>query len=243
MRFPIKASDSYFSSSKEKAQLVATLLQRGTYRVFGYSPVRLLRPGLFCQAVEELGLPQPRLVQGDGIPVKMFELYKRAIYMIDTAMWTKLIPIIRRPELLFEDGFENTVVNAGLDDVLEVYFKGSGFTAANYVGLTDGTPTVAAADTFASHAGWTEVTAYSEAVRQTFTAGTVSSQSVDNSASKAEFSINGSATVGGACVGDNNTKGGSTGTLYSAGAFTGGDKSLGSGDTLSVQATFTSAAA
>ena len=119
----------------------------------------------------------------------------------------------------------NTVVNVGLDDVLDKYFKGSTYTAAHYVGLTDSTPTVAAGDTMASHAGWTEIQTYSEAVRQTLTLGTVSSQSVDNSASKAVFSINGTATVGGAFVTTNNTKGGTTGTLYGAAAFTAGDRS------------------
>lgn len=39
----------------------------------------------------------------------------------------------------------------------------------------------------------------------------------------------------------NSTKGGTAGTLYSVGAFSGGDKSLGSGDSLSVQGTFTQA--
>ena len=57
----------------------------------------------------------------------------------------------------------NIIVNVGLDDILDKYYKGSTYTASFFVGLTDGTPTVAAADTMASHAGWTEVTAYDEA--------------------------------------------------------------------------------
>lgn len=137
----------------------------------------------------------------------------------------------------------NLVVNEGLNDLLDKYFKGSTYTAAHYVGLTDGTPTPAAGDTMASHAGWTEVTAYTEGTRQAFTPGTVASQSVDNSASKATFSINGTTTVGGLFLTTNNTKGGSTGTLYGAAAFSGGDKSLGNGDTLQVTATATAAAA
>lgn len=137
---------------------------------------------------------------------------------------------------------ENLVVNAGLDDSLDKHLKGSAYTAAWYVGLTDGTPTVAAADTMSSHAGWAEVTAYSESVRQTLTLGTVSSQSVDNSASKAVFSINGTATVGGCFITTNNTKGGTSGTLYGAGAFSGGDKSVTSGDVLNVTVTCTAAA-
>lgn len=145
--------------------------------------------------------------------------------------------------LKWVDFIDNLVVNAGLDDSLDKHLKGSAYTATWYIGLTDGTPTVAAADTMASHAGWVEVTAYTEANRQTATFGTVSGQSVDNTASPGVFSINtNNTTIGGAFLVNNNTKGGSTGTLYGAGAFTGGDKLLDSGDTLNVELTATAAA-
>jgi len=140
--------------------------------------------------------------------------------------------------------FDNLVVNVGLDDSLDKHLKGSSYTAAFYVLLTDGTPTVAAADTMASHAGWTEVTAYDEANRPTLTLGSVSGQSVDNSANKAVFTIDtNNTTMGGCGVTTNNTKGGSTGTLYGAGAFTAGDKTLDDNDVLNVQVTCTAAAA
>ena len=140
-------------------------------------------------------------------------------------------------KLKWEDHFDNLVVDEGLDDYLDKYYKGSTYTASHFVGLTDGTPTVAAGDTMGSHAGWVEKTDYSEGVRQTYTLGTVSGESVDNSASKAVFSINGSVTVGGAFVTTNNTKGGSTGTLVGANAFTGGDRTLANNDTLNVTVT------
>lgn len=135
--------------------------------------------------------------------------------------------------------FDNLVTTAGLNDSLDKHFKGSAYTAAWYVGLTTGTPSFAAADTSASHAGWTESTAYSEGARQTLTLGTVAAGSVDNSASKAVFSINATATVGGAFVISNSTKGGSTGVLYGGGAFSGGNRSLLSGDSLSITITLT----
>lgn len=144
--------------------------------------------------------------------------------------------------LKWEHFADNIVTNVGLDDLLDKYLKGSAYTAAFYVGLTDGTPTVAAGDTMASHAGWAEVVAYSEATREVLTLGTVSSQSVDNSASKASFSINANGTtIGGAFLTTDNTKSGTTGTLYSVVAFTAGDKSLDSGDTLNVTVTCTAA--
>lgn len=143
----------------------------------------------------------------------------------------------------------NVVTNEGLNDLLDKYLKASGYTAAFYVGLTDGTPTVAGADTMSSHAGWAEVTTFlnSPDVRPTLTLGTVSSQSVDNSASKATFALAGaspdSITVGGAFITTNSTKGGTTGTLYSVAAFSGGNKGLNNGDTLNVTCTLTAASA
>jgi hypothetical protein len=129
----------------------------------------------------------------------------------------------------------NLVVNTGLDDILDKYWRGSNYSASHFVGLTDGTPTVDAADTMASHAGWAEVTAYSNATRPALTLGAVSGQSVDNSAAKASFNINAdSTTIGGAFVCTNNTKGGTSGVLIGAVAFTGGDKSADNGDTLNV---------
>ncbi len=149
----------------------------------------------------------------------------------------------RDGKLKWLDEFDNLVVTAGLNDSLDKHLKGSAYTAAWYVGITAGSPTFAAGDTMASHAGWTEVTAYTEANRPTLTLGAVSGGSVDNSASKAEFSISSDGTtVGGAFVVSNSTKGGSTGTLYGGGAFTGGNRTLGNGDTLNVQVTCTATA-
>lgn len=140
--------------------------------------------------------------------------------------------------LKWSDIIDNIVVDSGLNDMLDRWLNGSSYTAAFYVGLCL-TSTPIAADTMASHAGWTESSAYSESVRQALTLGAVASKTVNNSASKAVFSINGTATITGAFVTTNSTKGGTTGTLISGGAFSGGSKSVGSGDTLNVQITYT----
>jgi hypothetical protein len=93
-----------------------------------------------------------------------------------------------------------------------------------------------------SHIGWTEVTDYSEANRPTatFAAATNANPSVvTNTASKAVFTINGTTVVGGAFLTSNNTKGGTTGTLFSAADFGApGDRSVVSGDILNVTYTF-----
>ncbi|MDX1555810.1 MAG: hypothetical protein R3212_07280, partial [Xanthomonadales bacterium] len=138
--------------------------------------------------------------------------------------------------------WENLVVNVGLDHLLDATLSGATQITTWYVGLVDGaTPTFAGADTMASHAGWTENQNYSEATRPVWTDGGVSGQSVDNSASKASFSINANGqTIGGAFLTSNNTKGGTTGTLYAEGDFS-PDKTADNGDTLQVTGTFTAA--
>lgn len=151
------------------------------------------------------------------------------------------IECVREGELIWTEEFDNLVVTVGLNDSLDKHFKGSNYTAAWYVGLTDGTPTFAAGDTAATHAGWVEVTAYSEASRQTLTLGTVSAGSVDNSASKAVFTINGTTTVGGAFLTTLNTKGGTTGVLYGGGAFS-ADRALVANDVLNVTITLSASA-
>lgn len=133
----------------------------------------------------------------------------------------------------------NIVVNVGLNDLLDKYFKGSAYSAAHYVGLKSaGSP--AAGDTMSSHAGWAENTGYSNATRPAFTPGTVASQSVDNSAARATFNINTTTTFNGAFLTTNNTKGGTTGILYGVADFSVA-RSLANGDTLLVTVTATAA--
>lgn len=138
----------------------------------------------------------------------------------------------------------NLVVNVGLKDMNDKYFTGSTYTAAWYIGLygAGASNTPAAGDTAASHAGWTEVVPYSNATRPqaTFAAATTADPSViTNSASPASFSINATATVGGAFLISNNTKSGTTGVLFSASDFgSPGDRAVVSGDTLLVTYTF-----
>lgn len=138
----------------------------------------------------------------------------------------------------------NLVVNVGLQDMNTQYFKGATYTAAWYIGLYGAAATnnPAAGDTAASHAGWTEVTPYSNATRPAATFGTATTADpsvISNSASPAAFNINATSTVGGAFLISNNTKAGTTGILFSASDFAApGDRSVASGDTLNVTYTF-----
>jgi hypothetical protein len=137
--------------------------------------------------------------------------------------------------LKWKDTIENLVTTAGKNDALDKYLEGSAYTAAWYLGLVDSTGYTgeAVGDTMASHSGWTENTNYSEGARPTPAWGAASAGSKATTATS--FSINAaSQTIKGCFLASNATKGGTTGILYSVGLFSGGDKSVGSGDTLNV---------
>lgn len=127
---------------------------------------------------------------------------------------------------------ENLVTTVGKTDLVEKYFKGSGYTAAWYLGLK-GAGAPANGDTLASHAGWAEVTPYT-GNRPAITFGTTAAGS--NTATAVSFAITlaGPTTVAGAFVASANT--GTSGLLYSAGDFA-VSRSVIAGDTLNVTLT------
>jgi hypothetical protein len=144
--------------------------------------------------------------------------------------------------LKWEDSMHNLVVNEGLQSMNTQYFKGSSYTAAFYLGLITGPgsgTSYAAADTLASHAGWTEYTDYSGA-RKAVTFGTASTAdpSVIATSAAVSFTISGSGgTVAGAflCT----VSSGTSGVLFSEADFQSpGDRVVVSGDTLNVTYTF-----
>lgn len=142
-------------------------------------------------------------------------------------------------ELKWADDFSNLVTTAGKNDALDKHLGGSSYTAAWYIGLIGSasyTTGVAAGDTSASHGGWAENTDYTQGSRPTaaFSAASGGSKSLSAALS---FSINADVTIKGCFLISNSTKGGTTGILYSAGLFTGGDKTLQNGDTLNVSYT------
>jgi len=134
---------------------------------------------------------------------------------------------------------DNLVVNVGLQQILDDIFTGAGQVDPWYVGLTDGAPvTVAAGDTMGAHAGWVEFEDYSEGVRQTYT-DVRAAQSVSNTAAPAAFTISGDGkTIGGAFLTSDNVKGAGDGVLLCGVAFTGGDESADTNDTIEVTYTF-----
>ena len=124
----------------------------------------------------------------------------------------------------------NLVTTAGKTDIVDKYLKGSAYTAA-WFGILAGSGTKAVGDTLASHAGWTEITAYTGS-RPAITWGTTSAGS--NTSSTISYSMNGAYTVAG--IGISSVASGTSGTLYNVGDFAAA-RTGASGDTLNVTIT------
>lgn len=141
--------------------------------------------------------------------------------------------------LKWTDVIKNVVTTVGKNDALDKYLAGSAYTAAWYLGLISLTSYVSipvAADTAASHATWAEDQNYSQGTRPAaaFSAAAAGSKALS---SAAVFTMNAGTTIKGCFLISVSTKGGTTGILYSAGLFSGGDKVMQSGDTLNVSYT------
>ena len=140
--------------------------------------------------------------------------------------------------LKWADHIDNLVTTVGKNLLLDTILTGSAFTATSRMGLA-GAGTKAAADTQASHAGWSEVglanapTYSGSRPTPSFSAASAGSKATSSAQS---FSITSSGTVAGCFININGsaTIDNTTGTLFSAGDFSGGSKTVANGDTLSV---------
>lgn len=151
------------------------------------------------------------------------------------------IEIVRDGEVIEEFETPNLIVNQGLNYTNAAALLGGTAIGTWYLAAVSGSPTIVAGDTYASHSGWTEVTAYDEVTRPEWEGDAGAVGVVTNSANRAEFTIaSGGATIGGmALVGGGSaasTKGDTAGggTLFSASAFSGGNRTLVESDILRV---------
>lgn len=148
----------------------------------------------------------------------------------------------------WRDHASNVVTLEGKTLNLNVFF-GATAKPSNWYIILANAGTKAAADTAASHAGWTEYQNYSNATRHGLTFGaattvsTTGAQVTNTGGTAVAASISGAGgTVAGAGVITDNTKGGTAGTLYNIADFTGGSKAVASGDTLNITITLSFAA-
>lgn len=138
-----------------------------------------------------------------------------------------------------EDEFDNLVVTVGKNFLLDNGMAGSAYTAAFFMGLVSlvSYSAIVAGDTQASHAGWLEAgganaPTYS-GVRKT-TAWSAASAGSKALSAGLVFTFTGSGTVKGCFLTTVSTVDGTTGTLFSAGLFSGGDQPVVSTNTLTV---------
>ncbi len=149
-------------------------------------------------------------------------------------------------ENIGHDEWKNIVVAEGLAMILEVGIANEDTQDSTwFVGLIKITsPTIVNADTLAVHAGWTEavVTTDYTGNRKAWVSNGVATgtttKTISNSSSVASFAILTTFVASGAFLAAVDT--GTAGILYAAGEYTGGDRSVQSGDTLEIQADFTS---
>jgi hypothetical protein len=149
----------------------------------------------------------------------------------------------------WQDEFPNLVNAVGKQLMLDTLLSGSSYTTVGpFLGLISGaSPTFAASDTMSSHGGWTEFADYTvggSAVRGTasFSSATSTGTTPTNVTTKTASAITYTITGGGGTVGGcflvtgsgaSSTLNNTSGTLYSAGAFSTA-KVTTAGDTVSV---------
>lgn len=150
-----------------------------------------------------------------------------------------LVEHIRGGEVIDREEIHNLVVDQGLNAMLDIMFHGSTQINPWYLGVFEGNYTPVAgvlASNIATNA--TECTAYDETTRQEYTEAAAASKVTTNSAAKATFTFNATKTIYGAFLISDSTKGGTSGTLFSAARF-GSAKSVVSTDQLLLTYSFT----
>lgn len=141
--------------------------------------------------------------------------------------------------VLWTDDFDNTVVTTGKNYLLDNGMAGSSYTAAFYMGLVSlaSYSAIAAGDTAASHSGWLEAgnaNAPTYSGNRKTTAWSAASAGSKALSAGLVFTFTGSGTVKGCFLSTIATVDSTSGTLFSAGLFTGGDQPVVSTNTLTV---------
>lgn len=140
-----------------------------------------------------------------------------------------------RGDLKWADTAKNGVTDIGINNLLDVHFRAQTQITSWFIGLVDNASftAFAAGDTSASHGGWIESTAYSNANRVTWTTVAAAGKSITNTTT-ADFNINATATLQGMFLISVSTKGGATGILWATASFSGGTQAVANGDTLKI---------
>lgn len=125
----------------------------------------------------------------------------------------------RNGKLLQKIYVNNGTTVGGINKALDILFGSDSKISNWYCGLinSSGYTGVNEADTMASHTGWTEFTDYS-GNRQAWTPAAASSKAVSNT-TPMSFVMTGGGIIKGLFCASNNTKGGTSGTLWATALF------------------------
>lgn len=151
---------------------------------------------------------------------------------------------IRDGQVIARETFENTVATVGKNQMLDAALAGAAYTVTGpFMGLISsaGFSAIAAGDTMASHAGWTEA---GLANAPTYTAPrktcvwAAASGGLKALSAALSFTFTGTGTVKGAFLvygtGAVATIDSTAGVLFSAGLFSGGDRAVVASDQINV---------
>lgn len=131
---------------------------------------------------------------------------------------------------------ENAAVTVGLN-----YLLGAGFNSVAPITAwkillinASGFGTVAPTDTMASHAGWVEFVNYNETTRPAWTPGAASGGQISSSSATVFTISTGGGVIQGMGLTSDNTKSGTTGTLWATALETSGPRTVTAGQSLQV---------
>lgn len=148
-------------------------------------------------------------------------------------------------KLKWQDTVENVIINEGKNLALDTFLAGSAYTVTGpYMGLISSVgfgAGPAASDTMANHPGWVEaggLNAPTYTAPRPICAWSAASGGSKTLSTPLVFHITGTGTVKGSFIAYGSAVtsviDATTGTLWSSGLFTGGDKSVANNDTINV---------
>jgi hypothetical protein len=150
-----------------------------------------------------------------------------------------LIEVLKDGVVIDSEVVRNVMPLQGANHILGVALAGASQVSSWYVGLYEGNYVPSGSETAALLPSTaTECTAYSSATRAAWTPGSVANGTVNNSASKAEFTFTASKTVYGGFITSAPAKGATTGVLTSVVRFS-SPRTLDTDSVLRVTAGFT----
>jgi hypothetical protein len=237
----VKQSENLNTNAKMSVAVASAVNQNEEMEVLGQYTAKCYEPVPENKAqYDRLFQRQMRLMRLVDLSKGYFDIDKELRDRLDT-LQEQLDAIPKR--LVWEDTFSNLVTTVGKNHMLDNYIAGSSFTQVGpHMGLISSVSysAIVAADTMASHAGWTEAGSTNA---PTFAARLTPSWSAASAGSKAastavSFTMTGAGTLKGAFLvlhtGAVTTLMSTAGTLFSEGLFSGGDQVVANGNVVQV---------